>query len=131
MSLIRWSAEYEVGQAQIDEEHRDLFERINRFHDAWCERQDRREISLLLSQLIQYAEKHFRNEEEIMRQAGYAALDEHAAKHGELVETVFELAAKLENRAFNPTHETMAFLRTWLTEHILREDMQFKAGPAH
>lgn len=131
MSLIRWSKEYEIGHKQIDDEHRELFDRINHFHDAWCERQDRREVSLLLSQLIQYAEQHFRNEEEIMRQAGYAALDEHAQKHEGLVETVFELAQKLENRAFNPSHETLAFLRTWLTDHILREDMQFKTTVAH
>lgn len=126
MSLLRWTKEYEVGHDQIDNEHRGLFDCINRFHDAWSEKQDRRELSLMLSQLIQYAEQHFHNEEELMRKAGYPSEEEHARRHEELVETIFDLAQKLENRAFNPTHETMAFLRAWLSEHILHEDMLFK-----
>lgn len=127
MSLIRWTPEYQIGHEQIDREHRNLFECVNRFYDAWSERQDRREVSLLLSQLIQYAEQHFRNEEEIMRQTGYLSAAEHAVKHEGLVEAVFDLAQKLEDRAFNPSHDTTMFLRAWLTEHILHDDMQFKS----
>lgn len=127
MSLIRWTPDYQIGHEQIDSEHRDLFERVNRFHDAWSERHDRREIGLLLSQLIEYAERHFHNEEEIMSRASYPGLEEHAQKHEKLVEAVFALAEKLEERAFNPSHQTIRFLRSWLSDHILHDDMAYKA----
>jgi hemerythrin len=32
------------------------------------------------------------------------------------------LNAKLGNRAFNPSHETAQFLKSWLADHIVNED---------
>jgi hemerythrin len=37
------------------------------------------------------------------------------------------LIKKFDDRALNPTHDTISFLRTWLTDHIMKEDMAFAA----
>ena len=125
MSLLRWSESYQVGHQQVDDEHRYLFSLVNDFHDAFMERQARSDLDRLLNRLVEYTERHFRHEEALMREAGYPELERHMTIHETLVEKIFQLAEKFSNRAINPTRETVAFLETWLTDHIRVEDMAF------
>lgn len=125
MSLLRWSESYLVGHQQVDDEHRYLFSMINEFHDAFMERHARSDLDRLLNRLVEYTERHFRHEEALMREAGYPDLERHMAIHESLVERIFQLAEKFSNRAVNPTRDTIAFLETWLTDHIRVEDMAF------
>lgn len=125
MSLLRWSDSYLVGHEQVDDEHRYLFTLINEFHDAFMERHARSDLDRLLNRLVEYTERHFRHEEALMREAGYPELARHAAIHESLVEKIFQLAEKFSNRAINPTRDTIGFLETWLTDHIVVEDLAF------
>lgn len=123
MSLLQWSDQYLVGDELIDRQHRYLFDLINAFHDAFVERRERREVLRLLTQLIEYAESHFEAEERIMRESCYPGLERHHHAHVRLYEQIFELNAKLEDRSLNPTYDTIAFLRNWLSDHILGNDL--------
>lgn len=123
MSLLRWSDQYLVGNDLIDRQHRYLFDLINAFHDAFIEQRDRREVLRLLNQLIEYSESHFQDEERVMRESGYPELEQHHAEHARLYERIFALNAKLADRSFNPTYDTIAFLRTWLSDHIIGNDL--------
>ena len=125
--LLRWEEKYRVGNEQIDQEHLYLFQLINEFYDAFVEKRERALLLNLLNRLVDYAERHFTNEEALMKSAGYVALDEHRAHHEKLFEQIFALNAKFNDRAVNPTHDTVLFLKGWLGEHILHEDLLFGA----
>lgn len=127
MSLLRWSDQYLVGNDLIDRQHRYLFDLINAFHDAFVEQRERREVLRLLNQLIEYAESHFQDEERLMRESRYPDLERHHAAHARLYERIFALNAKLEDRSLNPTYDTIAFLRTWLSDHIVGDDVAIGA----
>lgn len=120
--LVRWDEKYRVGNDQIDQEHQYLFQLINEFYDAFAEKRERTLVLALLSRLVDYAERHFTNEEALMRASVYPALDEHHHHHEKLFEQIFDLNEKLANRAFNPSHETALFLKSWLADHIVQED---------
>lgn len=120
--LLRWGEKYRVGNDQIDQEHQYLFQLINEFYDAFAEKRDRTLVLQLLSRLVDYAERHFTNEETQMRASSYPGLDDHHRHHEKLFEQIFELNAKLADRAFNPGHQTAQFLKGWLADHIVQED---------
>ena len=125
--LVRWEEKYRVGNEQVDQEHQYLFQLINEFYDAFIEKRDRALVLGLLNRLVDYAQTHFTNEEALMKAAGYPALDEHCAHHEKLFEQIFLLHAKLNDRALNPTHDTLQFLKGWLGDHIVHEDILFGA----
>lgn len=125
MSLLRWNDKYAVRQELIDEQHRYLFALINDFHDAYEEKQSRQHLLALLNKLIDYAQRHFRDEERVMAEHAYPQLAEHQERHAQLFEQIFALNEKLTDRAFNPTHAAVAFLNGWLADHILLHDLQF------
>lgn len=125
MSLVRWAPQLNIGHELIDDEHKYLFDLINEFHEAYLTKQSRDQVMRVLNRLIEYAERHFKHEEDLMRDAGYPDLDEHRRKHEALFEKVFELNSRFEDRAINPTHEMFSFLKDWLSDHILQNDSKF------
>jgi hemerythrin len=125
MALLNWSRDYQLGHAVVDAEHRRLFDLINDFHYSFLTSRDLGEVRRLLNALVRYSETHFRNEEQLMAEAGYPDLERHKEIHAGLFETIFVLQEKLEAGAVKMESETVAFLRTWLTEHITEEDKAF------
>ena len=126
MTLLSWTGEYAIGNDLIDDEHQELFRLINAFHDTWIERRDQRAIAPLLNQLIAYAEMHFQHEEAIMRDAGFPKLAEHHEIHAAMVETVFALRLSFEQASSRLEMDTLKFVKSWLLEHIIRNDYLFR-----
>lgn len=123
MGLVKWSAQYQVDHPQIDDEHRYLFELINEFYDAFTASRSRTDVARLLNRLVEYSESHFQHEEKLMRDTAYPGLAEHRLKHKQLFEKIFQLNEKFEDRALNPTHDTISFLKNWIGDHILHDDV--------
>jgi hemerythrin len=121
--LVRWDEKYRVGNQEIDSEHQFLFQLINDFYDAFVEKRDRTQVLTLLNRLVEYAEKHFTHEEALMAEAGYPDREAHLAHHVKLYEQIFELNARFNDRAHNPAHETVLFLKAWLADHIVHQDL--------
>ena len=74
--------------------------------------------------LIRYVDRHFRNEEALMEIAGYPLLKEHIQQHETLEFKTADLAELYLAGEQDITDETMDFLKTWLTDHILKEDVK-------
>lgn len=125
MALLDWKADYRTGQLRIDDDHRELFDRINDFHHAWLHDRDRREIARLLERLIQGTEEHFAREEEIMRACGYPGLQAHTAAHEALLAQIFVLQEHFTEGRIGIDEDAVEFLRGWLAEHILAADLKF------
>lgn len=125
MSWVDWKEAYRVGDASIDADHQYLFKLINEFHDSFRQKKDRRELLRVLNNLVAYAEGHFRREELIMAAHGYPLLDAHLVLHEELYDAIYALNERLLEGSDPAENETIAFLRTWLSDHILQHDLAF------
>ncbi len=122
MALLGWKPEYAVGDAEIDADHRHLFELVNSFHEAFTRDRDRRDILRILNALVSYSEAHFRREEAMMAERQMPGLEEHRRLHVRLFEKIFELQKQLEAGSLRIEKQTVEFLHTWLTNHIAGGD---------
>lgn len=118
--------EYYTGIAQVDEDHRRLFEIIGETNnliknDFIPDKFDN--IMQLLEELIGYTKFHFANEEKYMEEIGYAGLDAQKRAHAGFVSKLedIELAGFDENQQ-EILFELMDFLYNWLVYHILKVD---------
>jgi hemerythrin len=128
MSLINWTAEeFGTSVSQHDEEHKHLFGLLNSLH-ASVSTGERRSVGTALDGLIAFVAEHFSAEEENMRKANYAALDQHRQEHEKLVKTCVNLQQEFRAGRAEITAETTAFLRDWLKQHIPQVDRKY--GPA-
>jgi hemerythrin len=123
VAIITWREQYRVGVPLIDAEHRYLFDLINEFHDAYGSGRTPREVLTLLTRLVAYAETHFQHEEALMRQARYPGLEQQQREHEKLYAAIYRLNEKLASNGVDIDHETTRFLKHWLADHILHEDL--------
>jgi hemerythrin len=121
---IEWSERMSVGVALIDDQHRELIERINRLLAAAADRQAHGELPKLLGFLQDYVGTHFGAEEALMAKHHYPDTAAHKAEHVAFVADFVKLRGDLESQG--PTAmlviETQRRVVDWLLNHIGKVD---------
>lgn len=126
--FFKWMPEYSVGINEIDAQHRELVNILNRLFLAVSKLEGDQVIAGILDALTGYTRTHFGLEEQLMRQAKYEDLAAHMEEHRKLLEKLTALSRKhlLEEKPIY--FEMLAFLKTWLKEHIQGEDTKYSAA---
>lgn len=127
MSLMVWSDTYNVGDAEIDRQHRKLVAMLNELHDSMMRGDGNRIMGTLLENLVRYTKTHFVTEEKLMAQSGYPALRAHKAEHDALEAEVVKLFADWKAGRVALSVKVLTFLKTWLQGHILGSDAKLAA----
>jgi hemerythrin len=116
---LQWTQALSVGIPEIDEQHRELFRRIDRLLDASIAG-DADEVTRMLGFLLEYVDHHFACEERFMQDQRYPGFENHRAEHVYLAERVRLLDR--EHRAAGDRPTTAAsmhrLLSDWLRTHI-------------
>lgn len=128
MPLIDWQAAFSVGHDDLDQDHQNLVELINSLHEAWEAGEDLTILHGIFGELLMYTDYHFQREERMLEEAGYPRLAEQKAEHAALKQSVEEFRARHLADSTSPvlTMEIEDFLKTWMMEHILEEDMRYR-----
>jgi hemerythrin-like metal-binding protein len=127
MERLEWSDKYLIGQPTIDQQHRGLFQLVNRVIDACEQGGDSELLSDALHAMTSYAQEHFSAEEELMAAHGFPELGLHSEAHLGFVERTATMALKAVGGDPSILVELAVFLRIWLDQHVLRMDMRLKA----
>jgi hemerythrin len=118
MSLMKWTeADYGTNVDVCDEQHQELFDRVNALNDAVTSG-ERSSIGSQLDNLIVFVVEHFDTEEKLMEQKGFNGLARHKQEHEALVSTCADLQGKFHANEAEVEMETMAFIKNWLDHHI-------------
>ena len=123
--FYEWSDELSVGVPSIDRQHKVLIGLINDLHNAMEAGTGAGEAKSVLKQLINYAKAHFIYEESLFMRYDYPATHEHLASHRNIEAKLAELKEKSSASDFDISQELMNFLKNWLNNHILKEDMGY------
>ncbi|ARJ67420.1 hypothetical protein WV31_17990 [Magnetospirillum sp. ME-1] len=124
--MIEWSSRYETGIAEVDEDHRRLVDLINDLDAMLDGSGDLGRVGMIIDALVDYTDYHFTREERLMAASGYAEVDEHALSHAQFGQFLGELVGGC---MLEPSRDSAVrvndYLREWLLDHILVEDMKF------
>lgn len=127
MEPINWTENYSVGVALFDEQHKSLVDMLNRMIKDPTVTTGSETVSDVLTEMTQYALNHFRSEENLMTEHGYPHLDQHRQQHRRFEDKVVTLCSAIGERVENVPQVLLEYLQAWLTQHILCEDMEYKA----
>jgi hemerythrin len=128
MEKICWKDEYSVEVEKFDHQHQHLFEITNKLIEHFdTSPKDPGLVSETLKEMINYAREHFTDEEVLMREYGYPEIDSHKKQHDYFINTTAELAISFMDNKNTAAGEIAEFLKLWLTNHILKSDMKYKA----
>lgn len=120
-----WHPSYACGNEVIDRQHRALFVHANALLAAMLDNKPVAEVSACIDVLLAEVIEHFKDEEAILAATGLTSLDEHAAKHRQLVARATELVA-LFNQGRLSLGELFQFLADdVVARHMLSEDRKY------
>jgi len=121
---IEWDPTLEVGIEAIDEQHKELFRRLDRLLQAMQAHQGAIEVGRLLDYLGEYVVTHFGQEETVMRDWDYPGYAAHKAEHEAFLEDFQTLRAEYLSSGPSAviTIRVTNRVTAWLREHIYRID---------
>lgn len=122
MSLIEWKAEFSVGNAAVDHEHRELVELINTLSSAMQRQGTRDEIVETLGEIYAQISLHFALEEKTMRAARYADLPAHKEDHEALLDQLSNIIDGVEEDGSYDEQRLSGQMERWFSEHFRTHD---------
>ena len=124
MALMLWDKRLEMGNAQIDEQHKALVEALKNLNAAMNQGKGKDEVAKNLVFPWDYTVSHFKLEEGQMERSDYPATASHKKIHADLISQVADLVERFEKGTTALTLPVMNFLEDWLTKHIMEEDFR-------
>ncbi|MEG3619542.1 bacteriohemerythrin [Magnetovibrio sp. PR-2] len=117
---LLWTDNMRVGVEAVDKDHQVLVSLLNKTSQRNVEADALEEV---MDSLIDYTQYHFRREELIMEICNYPDREAHMKIHERLCAQVMELAdAWRRERSLETLTTLRAFLRNWLSDHIMNVD---------
>jgi len=121
---LQWTSTLSVGVPEIDEQHRELFRRVDRLLDAVLHH-DRSEVGQLLAYLQGFVVEHFAAEERLMAEVEYPEAERHVREHRDFAAALAELGAEFAATGatagvvFKLEQQTVG----WLRDHVYFTDV--------
>ena len=130
MTLIHWTPAMSVGMTELDDDHKQLIKVINQLAESARDQMRSDLVRQCLMALRRYAERHFAREEKVLIACDFPGLDVQRSEHRDFIERVREVTkqfdAEPEGASSVVGEELLSFLKTWLSHHILIEDMAYR-----
>lgn len=128
MGKIQWDESYSVNNQEIDDQHKKWIAIFNRMHNILLS-SGQEELKTIASESLKamsdYAEYHFKSEEEYLRRINYPELFEHRRLHRDFASQIYQYNRDINNGEMILNTEIIKIIREWLTHHILKEDKKY------
>ncbi len=125
MTIMNWNDSFKTNVGEVDAHHGKLIDLINDVYQGVMLEKGKPVVDTALDALAEFTVKHFDYEESLFDKYGYPDTVEHKKKHKTLISQVTDFITRYKNGETEIEHEMMAFLKNWLTNHILGVDQKY------
>jgi hemerythrin len=122
MSLFQWSEEFSVGRADIDSQHKRLFQLADQLEAAMTAGRGKQVLGNTLNNLVAYTKRHFADEEVLMQLHRYPGSSLHKAEHQALAEKLVQFQRAFAADRATVTIELLQSLHNSMMQHIKGTD---------
>ncbi|MFC1746806.1 bacteriohemerythrin [Candidatus Neomarinimicrobiota bacterium] len=131
--IVTWDDDWNSGHPEIDKHHHKLVEMLQTLFGALITVQEKKYVKTVLMDLIEYTKYHFHREEEIFEEHGFDQLAQHRELHQDLIRQILDISGKIVEEGVTKgiSDDLYHFLRHWLIDHIIHEDLKFKTFLEH
>ncbi|TFG86122.1 MAG: bacteriohemerythrin [Chromatiales bacterium] len=126
MSRIEWRPEFATGIADVDHEHRELIEWLNRALAASVEPGVQSvDLAELLGEIFARISAHFALEERIMKVRQYDEFASHKQDHERLLDDIRDIMDTVESGTAFVPDQFVGRLTEWFSGHFRTHDARF------
>ena len=121
--LIEWGSKYMIGIKSVDDQHKILVDLMNEVYAAFGSNNNKRAVSKVLKELVDYTIYHFGHEETIFKKLHYKDSEAHNLQHRKFVEKIQLYQKDFNSGSLVLSFDLIDFLKSWLINHILKIDV--------
>ena len=124
---MTWRDSLALGIPQIDKQHRELCDQIDKLFEAGSRGKGSEELLNVLNFLESYTVRHFAEEEKLQLQIKYPKYQQHKALHAEFTAKIAKMKKEATEKGVNVAlvislNQTIS---GWLLEHIKTVDADY------
>lgn len=124
--MLEWRENLSIGVDFVDNQHKEIFNRLNKLFIACSEGKCKEEIDVLVRFLENYVIEHFWDEEQLQKDSEYPDFERHKAEHEKFVLDVKAVKEKImQDDSSNHVLDIYHLVSNWLTNHISQTDRVF------
>jgi len=122
MSLFTWSDKYLVGNVEMDNHHKTLFNILNRLYESSLITDSSNSFDTILEELISYSKYHLIAEEQYMIDKGYKDIYRHIIENEEFTDMALDIKRNKDDDDKELCRELISFFGKRLLQHVMVED---------
>jgi len=122
---IPWDNRYEIGIEKVDEQHKKLFDLINKLYELDDNEDTKEELRIILYEFNEYMKVHFKDEENYMSSIKFPLLSEHKQLHKEIIDSLAQIIHTPARLGIVKSKMRIVSKRV-LVDHIMNEDSKIK-----
>lgn len=123
--MIEWNDKYSVNISLIDEQHKKLFEIINKAIIVNKHGKVAKEVLGILDEMTEYALKHFEIEERYMKEFNFPEYQTHRKEHIDFTNNSIDYKNRVVGGDSQIINEILEYLNQWLVNHIQVTDKKY------
>ena len=123
---MEWTENLSVGVEQIDNQHRELIDRINRFYLSMKKGDKKEEILKMLRFMDEYVKIHFADEEKLQIKYNYPGYQAQRAAHQKFIKDIADIEKDIRENGITVASGLVvgSTLSNWLINHISKMDRE-------
>ena len=122
MTVRQWDDSLLIGIEAIDEQHRQLFDIMEKVRGLIPTDSDNREVGGLFKEMITLTQAHFRDEEQLMEEMRFPDRERHKRLHRDISARIVAMLEKLKAGEDFGAEDLLEFIEKWQVEHVQSED---------
>lgn len=130
MNLLEWNNEkMSSGIDIIDEQHKKLLDIINRLNYSILNLNQKKDISVIIDELVKYIGYHFKTEENLFSDINHEDVTLHKEEHITFKNKILQIHENLKNNEvylYKYSIETLSdlfnYLAEWFIHHVVYSD---------
>lgn len=122
---LQWEDKYSVGVKLIDDQHKMMFDTINKLIDVLGSVPQKIEVDKIIAELVEYKKFHFVTEEKYFDEFNYENAEEHKIKHKDFNNKLDGLVSRNGDDSITLAFGLVDFLEDWLLDHLMTEDQKY------
>lgn len=128
--FLKWNNIYSVNVKEIDDQHKKIFDIINKFYES-KKHKGTDDLIAIIEDLKQYGNYHLETEEKYFEEFDYPDKESHIAEHEGYRKKIIEFEEKIikfkngEIVSDECVSNLTIFLRDWWINHIQNSDQEY------
>ncbi len=125
MSYIEWVSEFQIGVPEMDDQHKKLIETINFLYDKHQANASKMDVMGAFDRLMSYAQKHFKNEEDLMEKIAFPNVQTHKLTHDRFIRKMKTYYTDFQTTQDRLPDGFFTFLKVWVSSHFKGIDAKY------